>query len=40
MRVFDYEKLAKSKWDIEIVNLLAKIHEHKGKQELFLKDKL
>lgn len=39
MRVFDYEKLAKSKWDIEIVNLLAKIHEHKGKQELFLKQK-
>ena len=39
MRVFDYEKLTQSQWDVEVVNLLAKIHEHKGKQELFLKQK-
>lgn len=39
MRIFNYGELAKSKWDIEIVNLLSKIHEHKGKQELFLKQK-
>ena len=39
MRVFDYEKLSQSQWDVEVVNLLAKIHEHKGKQELFLERK-
>lgn len=39
MRVFDYEKLAECKWDGEILNLVAKIHEHKGKQEIFLKQK-
>ena len=39
MRVFDYEKLSRSQWDVEVINLLAKIHEHKGKQELFLKQK-
>ena len=39
MRVFDYEKLSQSQWDVEVVNLLTKIHEHKGKQELFLKQK-
>lgn len=39
MRVFDYGKLARYKWDVEIINLLVKIHEHKGKQELFLKQK-
>lgn len=39
MRVFNYENLEKSKWDSEIVNLLVQIHEHKGKQELFLKRK-
>lgn len=39
MRVFDYEKLSQSQWDVEVINLLAKIHEHKGKQELFLEQK-
>ena len=39
MRVFNYESLSRSKWDSEIINLLAQIHEHKGKQELFLKRK-
>ena len=39
MRVFDYEKLSQSQWDVEVVNLLTKIHEHKGKQELFLEQK-
>ena len=39
MRVFDYEKLSQSQWDVEVINLLAKIHEHKGKQELFLERK-
>ena len=39
MRVFDYEKLSQSQWDVEVVNLLTKIHEHKGKQELFIQQK-
>ena len=36
MRLFNYENLARSKWDSEIINLLLQIHEHRGKQELFL----
>ena len=36
MRFFNYENLTRSKWDSEIINLLSQIHEHKGKQELFL----
>lgn len=39
MRIFNYKNLEKNKWDSEIVNLLVQIHEHKGKQELFLKRK-
>lgn len=39
MRVFDYGRLKKCKWDSEIINLLTQIHEHKGKQELFLRTK-
>ncbi|AKF41271.1 cell division protein Fic [Mycoplasmopsis canis] len=39
MRIFNYEKLKKIKWDTEIINLLTKIHEHKGKQNLFSKQK-
>ncbi|EIE40921.1 Fic family protein [Mycoplasmopsis canis] len=39
MRIFNYEKLKKIKWDTEIINLLTKIHEHKWKQNLFSKQK-
>jgi len=39
MRIFNYENLTRSKWDSEVINLLVQIHEHKGKQELFLKRK-
>ena len=39
MRVFNYESLSRNKWDSEIINLLAQIHEHKGKKEIFLKRK-
>lgn len=39
MRNFNYQNLIISKWDSEIINLLVQIHEHKGKQELFLKRK-
>lgn len=39
MRKFDYKKLERKKWDGEILGLVAKIHEYKGRQELYLKQK-
>ncbi len=39
MRNFDYSKLANRTWDNEILGLVAKIHEYKGRQELFLRQK-
>ena len=39
MRTFNYCNLKDKKWDNEIVGYIAQIHEHKAKQELFLKQK-
>lgn len=39
MREFYYRKLAARTWDNEILSYVAKIHEHKGRQELFLRQK-
>lgn len=39
MRTFDYTKLKDRNWDNEIVNLVAQIHEYKGRQESFLLQK-
>lgn len=39
MREFDYKKLATSKWDATIIGYLTKIHEMKGRQELYLSQK-
>ena len=39
MRSFDYSKLAEKAWDNEILNLVAKIHECKGRQDLFVRQK-
>ena len=39
MRDFNYRKLAKKTWDTDIMNLIAKIHECKGRQELFVRQK-
>lgn len=39
MRRFNYSSLKDKKWDIEIVNYLALIHEEKGKQSVYLKQK-
>ncbi len=39
MRDFNYGKLRKIKWDNEVLGLVAQIHEYKGKQTLFLKQK-
>lgn len=39
MRPFDYSKLEAKTWDTEILNLVGKIHEHKGRQDLFIRQK-
>ena len=39
MRNFDYRELTGRSWDSEIIGLVAQIHEYKGRQELYLKQK-
>ena len=39
MRTFDYSVLLNKVWDNEILNLVARIHECKGRQELFIRQK-
>lgn len=39
MRNFDYTKLSTMLWDTEILSYIAKIHEYKGRQELYLRQK-
>ena len=39
MRVFDYGKLAERSWPSDILNLAAKIHEYKGRQEMYARQK-
>ena len=39
MRTFDYSKFENQQWDTDILNLVAKIHECKGRQELFVRQK-
>ena len=39
MKIFDFKRLNDFKWDNEIISLIAQIHEHKGKQLLYLKQK-
>lgn len=39
MRNFDYMYLANKTWDNEILQYVSKIHEYKGKQEFFLRQK-
>ncbi len=39
MRDFDYTKLADYKWDSEVLYYVAKIHEHKGRQDLYMRQK-
>ncbi len=39
MRKYDYSNLADRTWDNEIVSYVSKIHEYKGKQELFLRQR-
>lgn len=39
LRMFEYNSYKDRKWDIEIVNYLSAIHEAKGRQQLYLKQK-
>ena len=39
MRLFDYSRLYEKAWDTDILNLVAKIHECKGRQDLFIRQK-
>lgn len=39
MHDFDYTRLKLRTWDTEILEYVAKIHEYKGKQELFMRQK-
>ena len=39
MKVIDYSILANRTWDNEIVSYLTQIHEYKGKQELYIRQK-
>ena len=39
MRGFDYTKLADHTWPSDILNLVAKIHEYKGRQDMFVRQK-
>ena len=39
MRKFDYKKLSEQSWDNEILLLCSKIHECKGRQDLFVRQK-
>ncbi len=39
MRSFDYSRLVEKAWNTDILNLIAKIHEYKGRQDLFIRQK-
>ena len=39
MRDFDYSSLKNKSWDSEIISLVAQIHEYKGRQEVYLRQK-
>lgn len=39
MRIFDYSRLKQRTWDTEILGLIAKIHECKDRQDLFIRQK-
>ena len=39
VRIFDYRRLVDRTWDNEIVSLVGKIHEYKGRQALYFRQK-
>ena len=39
VRSFDYSRLYEKAWDTDMLNLVAKIHECKGRQDVFIRQK-
>ncbi|MDE7107228.1 MAG: Fic family protein, partial [Clostridiales bacterium] len=39
MKTFNYSKYAETQWSSKILSLVARINEHKGRQELFARQK-
>ena len=39
MRTFNYTKLSEKKWNNDILTLVARIHEYKGRQDLYIRQK-
>ena len=39
IRSFDYSRLVEKAWDTDILNLVGKIHECKGRRDLFIRQK-
>lgn len=39
MRTFNYQNLATRMWDTDILNLVARIHEYKGRQDLYVRQR-
>ena len=39
MRSFDYKHYKDMVWDVELINMVSRIHEYKGRQELYLHQK-
>lgn len=39
MRIFDYSQLKGRTWDSELLGLVAQLHEYKGRQEMYLRQK-
>ena len=39
MKQFDYSYLADRTWDNEIMSYVSQIHEYRGKQDLYLRQK-
>ena len=39
MHIFDYKKYKDHTWDNEIISYLSQIHEYRGKQELYIRQK-
>ena len=39
MHTFDYKKYKEHTWDNEIVSYVSQIHEYRGKQDLYIRQK-
>lgn len=39
MHIFDYKKYKEHTWDNEIISYVSQIHEYRGKQDLYIRQK-